>query len=86
LLAHNHREADARVAARRFDDGLAGLQLTEALGALDDRERHAILHGGHRIEGLDLHIEVDPLRRESLEPDQRRVADGAQDAAVLRHR
>ena len=41
LLRADHGEADAGVAAGRFDDGLAGLQLAGALGVLDDAERRA---------------------------------------------
>ena len=36
LLRAHHRETDAGVAARRFDDRLAGLERAAALGVLDD--------------------------------------------------
>ena len=39
----HHRERDAGVARRRFDDGLARLQGSAALGVVDDGEREAVL-------------------------------------------
>src|SRR2546421_10865371 len=39
FLRADHREADPGVAARRLDDGLAGLQIAALLGRLDDPER-----------------------------------------------
>ena len=41
FLGADHGEADAGVAAGRFDYGLTGLQLPGALGILDDAERQA---------------------------------------------
>ena len=78
-----HGEADAGVAAGRLDHGLAGLQLARFLRRLDDAERQAVLDRAERVEGLDLDVEVDALGRQLVDPHDRRVADGLQDALVL---
>ena len=64
LVRAHHREADAGVAARRLDDGLAGPQLAGALRIFDDAEREPILDRAHRIERFDLDEEIDARGRE----------------------
>jgi hypothetical protein len=59
----DHSETDTGIAARR----------------LDDAECEPILDRSKRIEGLDLDEEIDARRAETIDPDDRRVADGFQD-------
>jgi hypothetical protein len=40
--------------ARVLDDCVAGGEQTVTLGALDHRERHAVLHGARRVVVLEL--------------------------------
>ena len=61
------------------------LQVAGFLGGLDDAQRQAILDRAQRIERLDLDVEVDPARGEIVDADDRRVADGLEDAAEFRH-
>src|SRR5690606_17191723 len=79
----DHGEADAGVAARRFDPGLSGLQFTGPLGCLDDAQRQPILDRTEGIERFDLDVEVDPGRRQPVDPDYWRVADCSEDAVIL---
>ena len=81
----DHGEADAGVAARRLDDGLAGLELAGLLRRLDDPQSQTVLDRAQRVEGLDFHIEVDPVRGEAVDPDDRRVSDCLQYALKSRH-
>ena len=76
----DHGEADAGVAARRLDHGLAGLELTLALGLLDDVEGEPVLDRGRRIEELALHEHPHVRRREPVDLHDRRVADRVEDA------
>ena len=62
-----------------------GFSAPRALGALDDGERQAVLDRAHRVEGLDLDVDVDAGRRELVEPDERGVADGVEDVVVAGH-
>ena len=71
----DHGEPDAGIAARRLDDGLARLQLAGLLCGLDHAQRQPVLDGAERIERLDLHIEVDPVRREAIDPYDGRMSD-----------
>ena len=57
----DHREADAGVAARRLDDGLAGPERAVALGGLDHAEGEAVLDRAERVERLELDVELDAL-------------------------
>ena len=53
----DQRERDAGIARGGLDEGLAGLawdQASVALGRLDERQRHAVLHRSGRIAALEL--------------------------------
>ena len=78
----DHRKADAGVAARRLDDGLARLQRPVALGGLDDAERKAVLDRAGRVEELALDVEGRVLRGEPVDLHDRGVADRVDDAVV----
>src|SRR3546814_7934021 len=80
LLGADHGEADAGVAAGRLDHRLPRTQRSPALGILDDAEGEAVLHRAHRVEGLELGVEVDALRRQLADAHRGRAADGAQNA------
>src|SRR5690606_12653766 len=79
------REPDAGVAARPLDHGLPRLQPARPFGILDHAQRQAVLHGTARVERLDLHVQLDPGRGESVDADDRRAADRLDDARVSRH-
>ena len=63
-----------------------GFSSPRLLGALDDGARHAVLDRAHRIERLDLDVDVHARRRELAEPHERRVADRLEDVVVAGHR
>ena len=74
----HHREADAGVARRRFDDHAARLEPPVGFGRLDHRERDAVLDRSSRIGPLRL----DPdggLREQPADANMRRAADGLED-------
>ena len=76
----------AGVSGRRLDDGAPRLQQPASLGILDHPEPDPVLYAAARIQGLDLGQD----RRakpggDSMEPHQRRVPDGLQDAAQDLH-
>ena len=81
----DHRQGDAGVAGGRLHDRLAGLEQALALGVEHDRQRQAVLDRAAGIERLDLRVERDVRRRDAMEPDDRRVADGVEDAVVEGH-
>ena len=68
----DERERDAGVAARRLDDGAAGLQLARRLGGVDERDAQPVLDARARVVELEL---GEDLPAESfgdrVEPDQR---------------
>src|SRR3546814_3782790 len=68
----DHGGADAGVAAGRLDHRLTGAQRSAALGVLDDAEGEAVLHRAHRVEGLELGVEVDALRRQLADRSEER--------------
>ena len=82
LRGADHRQADAGVAARRLDDRLAGLEVAAALGLFDDADREAVLHRRRRVEELGLHVQPHLLRRDAVDADAGRVADGVDDAVI----
>ncbi len=59
-----------------------GFRAPRALGVLDDRDREAVLDRGERIEGLALDVDRRARGREAVDPDDRCVADRAEDAFV----
>ena len=73
---------DAGVAAGGLDDRLAGLQGAGLFGRLDHAQGQSVLHRTQRVEGLDLDEQVDSGRRELVDPDHRRCADGLQNVAI----
>ena len=82
LRGAHHRERDAGVARRRFDDRLARLQRAAFLRVLDDRDREAILDRRERIEELALHVHRRAGRREAVDADDGSAADGAENVVV----
>jgi hypothetical protein len=78
----HHRQADARVAAGRFDHGLTRLELAAALGAFDDADRQAVLDRRGGIEELGLDIQPHVLRRNAVDANAGGVADGVDDAVI----
>ena len=85
LRGADHREPDAGVAGGRLDHGLPGLELAGLFRGLDDAERQAILDRAERIEGLDLDEQVDAFRRQLVDLDHRRVADGFKNVCEFGH-
>ncbi len=81
LGAANVREADARVAGGALDDGAAGLDQPLLLGVLHDEESGAVLDAAAGLHELGLAEDLAAsLLRELVEPDERRVAHGADEA------
>src|SRR5581483_956935 len=81
-----HREANTRVAARAFDHGAAGLELPRLLGRFDERGPDAVLDRAARVHELALREHERPdAFGDAVEPHERRVADGPEDALVVLH-
>src|SRR5213592_2335920 len=76
----------AGVARSRLDDGATRLQQAALFGILDHPEPDPVLYATARIQGLDLGQDrrAEP-GGDSMEPHQRRVPDGLQDAAQDLH-
>ena len=67
--------------ARVLDHGPPGAQQALALGALDHRQRHAVLVRAGRVGRLELHPHLGVVGAgQPREPDDGRVADGCEDA------
>jgi hypothetical protein len=78
-----HRERDAGVAARRFDQCVSGLDRPALLRAHDHRHRGPILDRPRGIVALELgEDDVGGFPRKALQPHQRRVADRIFDRLV----
>src|SRR5262249_47977996 len=85
LRGADEGERRAGRAAGVLDDGVAGLQATVELGALDDRARHPILEAAGGIFPLELDVDLGGGGgRELAQPHQRRVADGLEDVSAHR--
>ena len=79
LLGH-HRQADTGVAARRLNDGSAGLKQTFLFGGIDHPNRNAILDRTTRVQVLDFgQNDGAVLRHDALgdlvQADERRISD-----------
>ena len=76
LDAGDHRQRNAGVSRRRFDDGLAGRKGSVGFGVFNHRQRDAVLDRTRRVLAFhlpeDAHIRV---RAEYRDVDYRRVAD-----------
>ena len=80
LLRADHGEADARIAACRLDNGLAGLECAAALAFLNDVERKPVLDRSRRIEELGLGVDRPAGDAEIVDADGRRIADRVDNA------
>ena len=80
LDRRGHREADAGVAARRLDDGPAGLEETAPLGVLDHEKADPILDGAAGIQVLELRDDRRPQPlADPREAHEGRVTDETED-------
>ena len=92
LERRGDRQSDAGVAARALDDRAARLEASLALRLLDDRHADAVLDRAAGIEDLRLRVHRRAnAARHSVEADERRPPDRAEDVVVrfrvaLRHR
>ena len=78
VAAHRrrHRQRNAGVAAGRFDQGIARLDLAARLGLCDHRQRGPVFHRARRIIAFQLgQYGVGGRTGDALQLDQRRVAD-----------
>ena len=67
-------------------DSSRWLQASTSDGAIDDRERHAVLHAPGRVAGLDLHQHAsEPVRYDATELDQRGTTNCFEDAGGAFH-
>lgn len=76
--------ANARIAARGLDQGVAGLDAAALLGLLDHAQGYPVLDAAAGVEELDLGVDValEAQRlRDAVELDERRVADELRDGA-----
>ena len=79
LRGGHEREADAGVAARRFDEVVAGFDLAGLFGGFDHRQRRSVFRRAAGVLRLDLR--GDRRAGRGLHLHQRR-ADGLEDAPV----
>ena len=63
-----------------------GLSSPDLFRVLDDAERETILDRAERIERFDFDEEVDALRRELVDADDRCMADGLENVGKFCHR
>jgi hypothetical protein len=85
LGAADERERRAGAAAGVLDDRRPGLDQAVALGALDHREPHSVLHRTGRVAVLELDPDLGAATWDDpMQAHERRVADRAEDA-VVRH-
>src|SRR5437762_2621875 len=85
VAAHRrrHRERNAGVARRRLDQRIAGLDRTASFRLEDHRQRGAILDRSGGIVALELRQQhIVRLARQALQPNERRIADGAFDGLI----
>lgn len=82
LGSANHCKCNSGVAGGCLDDRLAWLQRATSLGILNDRNGQPILDGMQRIECLALDEHRHMRGGEAIDANDRRVADGAQNAVV----
>ncbi len=76
LDRRDQRQADAGVAAGRFDDGVSRLQRAALFGRLDHRQSDAVLDAAGGVEGLELDQHLGVLvSRQSSQSHHRRRAD-----------
>ena len=87
VLGHRRRRADSPCCAQTIARPMPvlplvasitvwpGFERAAALGVLDDAEREPVLDRAHRIERLDLDVELDVRRRELVDAHDRRAAD-----------
>ena len=80
LLRADHGEADARIAACRLDNGLAGLECAAALAFLNDVERKPVLDRSRGIEELGFGVDRPAGDAEIVDADGRRIADRVDNA------
>jgi len=59
----DHGERNTRIAASGLDNRLARLERTAVSSILNDGVGQPVFDRGHGIEGLDLHIHIDVIRR-----------------------
>ena len=85
--ARDDREPDARVARRRLEDGVARGERTFLLRQVHHLQRDAILRGSSGVLTLELGEDPDVgIRGQLVDPDERRVADKAEDVVVAHAR
>ncbi|MNZ41680.1 hypothetical protein D3C78_592350 [compost metagenome] len=80
LDRRRHGQGDSGVARRRFDQGVAGLDLAAQFGVADHRQRRPVFDRTRRVIAFKLEQEsVAGLTAHALQADQRRVADAIGD-------
>jgi hypothetical protein len=83
LLRTHHGKADSGIAAGGLNNGLPGLELARPLSLFDHAQRQAVLDRAERVEGLDLHKQVDALGRQLSNSDNGGVTHGLQDVLIF---
>src|SRR6516164_2910843 len=75
LLRADHGKANSSIAARRLNHRLPRLQVTGALGGLNDPERQTIFDRAEGIECFDFYIEIYVWRCELIDFDDRSMSN-----------
>mmetsp|Transcript_15104 Transcript_15104/g.33213 ORF Transcript_15104/g.33213 Transcript_15104/m.33213 type:complete len:241 (-) Transcript_15104:121-843(-) len=81
-LGANHRQGNAGIAARRLHHGAPRLELSTALGGLNQGLGQAILDGAQGVEELALHVKFHASRRQAVHLHNGGVADRLCDVLV----
>ena len=79
----NHCQRDTRVATCGLNNGLTRLQGAAVPGVLNDGIGQPVFDRGHRVEGFYLHVHIDVIRRNTVQFNDRCVADGLQNIVVF---
>src|ERR1019366_272681 len=85
-LRRDDGQADAGIAARRFDDDTPRLQEAISFGGVDHRECGPVLRTPARVHRLKFHQHLNTLRcRQSIEPNERRFANEVKQGVRYAH-
>src|SRR3984893_8178005 len=79
----DHGKTDPGISACRLYDRLAGLKLSRFFVRLHYPKSQSILELTKRLESFDVYEKVHALRRQTIDPHYRRVADGFDDILVF---
>src|SRR5258708_3581156 len=79
----DHGKTNPGISACLLYDRLARLKLARFFGRLDSPESQSVLDGTKRVEGLNFYEKIHALRRQTIDPHYRRIADCFDDVLVF---